>query len=80
MTKAHPNNNKDNERSWESNKNIGMAKLQQIIVGASQKHVSSTLKGVRLDWNFLFLGKKGCQGTLKALDMMSKDIRGTKKL
>ncbi len=56
-----------------------MAKLQQIIVGASQKHIGSTLKDVRLDWNFLFLGKKGCQGTLKALDMMSKDIRGTKK-
>jgi hypothetical protein len=50
-----------------------MEKLQQIIVGASQKHIGSTLKGVRLGWNFLIFGQKGVPRDIEGI---GHDVKG----
>jgi hypothetical protein len=42
MTKAHPNNNKDNERSWESNKNIGMPTRNGKIATNNSRSITKT--------------------------------------
>jgi hypothetical protein len=51
----------------------GMAKLQQIIVGASHKHIGSTLKGVRLDWNFFVFGQKRVP---RDIEDIGHDVKG----